>query len=97
MNARQKAKRYKQQLERMLPKVNKIYIDRTDLIHCKSQFLAYGFETDMYRRDDGTIDPERLNYEVQHKLINDIIPVLKDSIEYNENEGIYSLDIWVKR
>ena len=99
MNARQKAKKYKQQLEDMkkyLPTVNTVYTDRTNLIHCKSCFATYGYEAEMCRRDNGTYDPKMLTHEIQCKLINDIIPALKESIKY-DGDGIYALDIWVKK
>ena len=90
MNARQKAKQYKKQLEQLSPKYHEVFIDRTNLKHYHSRFRCF-----YTSGPDGLCDVERTEYEAKYKLINDILPVLKDVIKRDE-DGYYTLDIWVE-
>lgn len=95
MNARQKAKHYKKQLERLSPKYHDIFIDRTSLVHYKSGYQKEPFQ---YFEDPSlrAFHEEREDRWVKHRLFLDLEEVVTKNIKFDAETGVYSLDIWME-
>ena len=98
MNARQKAKKYKRQLEMCKVNVNKIFIDKTDLIHFRT---FYRVLPDSYY-EHMSEDEKRVRVELEAKrtILHDLRDIVDTytKLEVNDDTGdkMYTLDIWVK-
>ena len=93
MNARQKAKSYKKQLEayeRLNCPTNTIYVDRTQLTHRKIAFAVYA--------EDLMHDPGNAMNEVCRKACHELMPIVRNNItELSEplnNAREYVFDVW---
>ena len=86
MNARQKAKQYKKQLEQLKGQSYRIRIERTELVHYRTCYKA-----EPYERQDV------VELHAKHKLWHDLNEVVNSFTEYDPVTEVFSFDFWVKK
>lgn len=92
MNARQKAKLYKWQLEQLTVPVNKIHIDQTQLKHRHIDIKIPTFFDSKFNKDE-------IKKEVKNRVLNELDDIIYNNIietkdPYYKECYNYEFDIW---